>query len=81
MPGEPPGTVLFEGYDHDFTDTEFSCVARARGVFVPCLESVVEHLSQLAGQGEGDASCDKPRAGFRRDNVLWMARSHLWTRQ
>lgn len=80
VPGEPPGTVLFEGYDHNFTDTEFIQVAQARGVFTPCLSSVVEHLHPLAGKAEWDATYVKTRSRFRDDHQVWAARQHLWAR-
>lgn len=40
---EGPGIVLFEGYYHFYTDMELIQLARARGVFSPCLDSVVIH--------------------------------------
>lgn len=38
LPGE-----VFHGYHHGFCDTEFICVAKARGAYRYCLESRVEH--------------------------------------
>ena len=40
---EGPGIVLFEGYYHFYSDMELIQLARARGVFAPCLDSVVIH--------------------------------------
>jgi hypothetical protein len=39
-----PGVVAHEGYRHWFVDDEIVAAAKARGVWTPCLESVVEHL-------------------------------------
>ncbi len=68
VPGAPPGIVLFEGYGHNFTDTEFIAVARARGVFAPCLASVVEHVHFFAGKAEPRGTRHMPRGarGTRR---------------
>ncbi len=41
---EGPGILAPEVYRHWFTDREIVDLARARGVFSPCLDSVVEHL-------------------------------------
>jgi hypothetical protein len=38
-----PGTLAPECYRHWFTDREIVGLAKARGVFTPCLSSVVEH--------------------------------------
>ena len=40
---EGPGLVLAEAYFHFFGDVELIQLARARGVFTPCLDSVVIH--------------------------------------
>ena len=39
-----PGVLAPEAYRHWFTDKEIIQLAKARGVFTPCLASVVEHL-------------------------------------
>ena len=41
---EGPGVLAPEVYNHWFTDKEIIELAKARGVFTPCLDSVVEHL-------------------------------------
>ena len=38
-----PGTVMPEAYHHWYVDKEVIGLARARGVFTPCLDSVVVH--------------------------------------
>ncbi len=39
-----PGVLAPEVYRHWYTDREMIDLARARGVFTPCLDSIVEHL-------------------------------------
>lgn len=39
-----PGILAPECYRHWFTDVEIVKLAKARGVFTPCLDSIVEHL-------------------------------------
>jgi hypothetical protein len=41
---EGPGSLVPECYRHWYTDMEVVGLAKARGVFSPCLASVVEHL-------------------------------------
>jgi glycosyltransferase involved in cell wall biosynthesis len=38
-----PGVLAPEAYAHWFTDKEIIELAKARGVFAPCLDSIVEH--------------------------------------
>jgi hypothetical protein len=72
----PP--VLFEGYDHNYTDTEFIETARARGVFAPCLDAVVEHLHVVAGKAQWDETYRKGAARMGDDEVLFQQRRGLW---
>lgn len=39
-----PGVLAPEAYKHWYVDMEIVGLAKARGVFTPCLDSVVEHL-------------------------------------
>lgn len=73
-----PGHVLYEGYSHNFTDTEFIGTAKARAVFAPCLESVVEHLHWSAGKSEADSTTDKTNEHLDEDSSLYHDRRHLW---
>jgi glycosyltransferase involved in cell wall biosynthesis len=41
---EGPGVLAPEVYGHWYVDMEIVKLAKARGVFTPCLDSVVEHL-------------------------------------
>ena len=72
------GLMLYEGYDHNWTDTEMIQTATARGKFKPCLESVVEHLHVAWGKAEHDAGYTKSFANERADRARFMERKHLW---
>lgn len=73
-----PGHVLFEGYDHNYTDTEFIGTAKARAAFAPCLSSVVEHMHPSVGKGEHDSTFEKTQANLSTDCDLYFSRRHLW---
>jgi len=77
---QPPGVVQCEDYLHNFTDTEFVATARARGVWTPCLEAVVEHRHPafgLAGWDEGYRASQDP-ARFSFDATVFAGRRPLW---
>jgi hypothetical protein len=77
---QPPGIVQCEEYRHNYTDTEFTATARARGVWTPCLASVVEHCHPAWGMAEWDdgyrMSQDPGR--FAADAAVFSSRRHLW---
>lgn len=75
---EGPGSFLFEGYDHQFTDTEFIGTAKARAAFQPCLDSVVEHMHFLAGKNPRDDGYEAAYANEEADGVIYDSRKHLW---
>jgi hypothetical protein len=75
---QPPGVMQCEEYDHNYTDTEFIDTAKARGLFAPCLESVVEHCHPAWGLAEWDAGYVKSVRGMQADGVLFTSRRHLW---
>jgi hypothetical protein len=81
VPGVPPAEhlVLFEGYDHNFTDTEFIDAAKGRGVFVPCMDAVVEHMHVMAGKAQWDATYYKGHAHMQDDYSAFKSREPLWT--
>jgi hypothetical protein len=70
--------LLFEGYDHNFTDTEFVGTAKARCRFRPCLDSVVEHRHHANGRAAWDATYRKGAAEVEQDRVLYELRRPLW---
>jgi hypothetical protein len=75
-----PQSVLWEGYQHNFTDTELIETAKSRGVFVPVLDSVVEHLHPAWHKAAWDSTYEKMLAGNSADGREFQARCHLWTR-
>ena len=78
--GEPPGIVQCDAYRHNFTDTEFVFTARARGVWSPCLDSVVEHCHPAFGLADWDEGyrMSQDPAGFAADEAIFRSRRHLW---
>lgn len=75
-----PG-LMFEGYDHNFVDTEFIETAKSRGTFAPALLSHVEHLHPFWGKGITDATYAKGAALLAEDRKLHRSRAHLWERK
>lgn len=75
---EGPGSFMHEGYDHQYTDTEFIGTAKARARFLPCHEAVVEHMHFLAGKAAHDATYERAYADERADCLLYDARRPLW---
>jgi hypothetical protein len=49
-----PGVVAHEGYRHWYVDDEIVTAAKARGVWAPCLDAVVEHLHPFFGKAATD---------------------------
>jgi hypothetical protein len=76
-----PGSVYFEGYDHQWVDVELVETAKARGCFAPCLDSRVEHLHPLWRKGAMDATYRKGQARGAADRALFESRRHLWERE
>lgn len=73
-----PGSFQPECYDHQFTDTEFIATAKMRARFMPCLDSIVEHMHFLAGKSEKDATYDRAYAELDRDEQTYLDRRDLW---
>ena len=78
---EGPGILLFEGYYHFFGDVELIQLAKARGVFTPCLDSVVIHhhpgydgREDLRNQ---DAAYMKAVEFSEMDQTAFRRRAHL----
>lgn len=72
------GSFLNEIFRHNYTDTEFIDTARFRGVFKPCLESVVEHMHFCNGKAVMDQTYEKGQADVSRDAEVYRSRWHLW---
>ena len=73
------GVMLYEGYSHNWCDTEFIETAKARGRFKPCLEAVVEHLHPAWGKATHDDGYTKSFSQEPADRRLHMERAELWT--
>lgn len=68
-----PGIVCHEGYRHWYVDDEIVTAAKQRGVWAPCLASIVEHMHPIAGKAEDDevyrlgrSEADADRRRFQR---------------
>jgi hypothetical protein len=73
-----PGTVLHEGYDHNFVDRELCHVAQHRGVFAFARHSHVKHSHPLWRTAPDDPTYRKALRHFRQDQRLFLSRAHLW---
>lgn len=71
------GLVAHEGYRHFYTDVEIVELAKARGVFTPCLESVVEHMHPDLGKAEVDETYQKGWSARESDEKEWRKRAPL----
>ena len=80
-----PGVLAPEAYNHWFTDMEIVKLARARGVFSPCLDSVVEHLHPgydgREDLREADPTYMRAVEFQETDRATWMARLPLIEQQ
>lgn len=73
------GDAMFhEGYTHNWVDREFIGTAKHRGVFTPCLASVVEHVHWVWGKADMDATYAKGRDSESADRDRYRQRRHLW---
>lgn len=73
-----PGSFLFEGYGHNYTDTEFIGTAKMRAKFRPCFTSRVLHKHWSGGFMAPDATTEKANASYAADTALYDARRDLW---
>lgn len=73
-----PGSFLFEGYDHSYTDTEFIGTAKMRAKFRPCFDSVVEHYNAWSPKGTVDATAERTMRAIQADSELYDSRRDLW---
>lgn len=69
--------VLFE-YKHNYCDTEFIDTARKRGVFSPCLDSIVEHCHWGNGKNPKDSVYEKGNQTASEDHQMYQKREQLW---
>lgn len=73
-----PGHLFCEQYGHEFLDDELVGVAKSRGTFAACLESVVEHLHPYAGKAPRDAVYDLGHRLNAQGAALYDQRRRLW---
>lgn len=81
-PVNQPGVILFDGYAHEFCDTEAVGTAKHRGAWAHSAAAVVKHRHGLCDQGfpedEGDplyaAQAERMRASW----PLFRSRQYLW---
>jgi glycosyltransferase involved in cell wall biosynthesis len=74
-----PYSFLYEGYGHNYCDTEFIGTAKARAKFRPCFTSVVRHKHwSVQGGIPADSTTDKENATYGQDSVLYDSRRELW---
>lgn len=73
-----PGKVLYEGYRHNFVDTEFVATAKWRGAWAFSIRSVVEHLHPDWKKGKTDEIYEIGKSGWEVDRKRFEARKKLW---
>jgi hypothetical protein len=72
---DSPGEVVHEGYRHCFTDDELIRTAKARGVWSPCLTSIVEHAHPFWKKAPMDPVYALGQESFPRDAALFQRRA------
>lgn len=75
------GRVYFDGYDHQYVDTELCETAKARGCYAHAVASIVEHLHVYWGKAVMDATYRKALAAGAADRALFEFRRPLWERE
>lgn len=76
---DSPGIMLFEGYDHNWTDKEFVLTAQKRNAYAHCHEAVVEHHHWAWNKAGIDATYSRGMRSEPTDREVFMRRQHLWT--
>lgn len=75
---DEPGKVLYEGYAHNFCDSELVETAKWRGAWTFSKESKVEHLHHDWKKGKTDEVYKIGKSKFHEDNLLFNKRKKLW---
>ena len=73
-----PGVAHFEGYPFWGPDSEIVGVARSRGVFAPCLDSVVEHQHWLTAKAQMDRTYEKHAGTHALSAAIFEIRRTMW---
>lgn len=76
---DSPGIMLFEGYDHNWTDREFILTAQHRGVYAHCHEAIVEHQHWAWNKAGLDDTYNRGIRSEASDRETFSSRQHLWT--
>lgn len=78
-----PKNLLYEGYIHNYTDTELTATAIANGEYVYCPNSIVEHMHPSWNKSEHDATYELSfnTINFDKDAATFESRKHLWERK
>ena len=75
---DQPGTVLYDGYVHEYVDDELVGVAKRRRAFAFAENSVVEHLHSTYGKAPDDPIYSQQGARMRASSSLFRRRRRLW---
>lgn len=75
-----PGVLIHEGYDHNFSERELIDLAKARGQWTFCRDSVIAHRHPLWGTTEWDPTYEKAMARYEDDARLFSDRRRRYTR-
>ncbi len=76
---DSPGLMLFEGYDHNWTDKEFILTAQHRNAYAHCHEAIVEHHHWAWGKASMDNTYNRGVQSESSDRTTFLSRQHLWT--
>lgn len=75
--GSLDGKVLHEGYRHFFCDVELVELAKARKVWSPCIDSLVEHMHPDLGKADVDDVYQQGWSQRDHDEKVWRKRAPL----
>jgi GT2 family glycosyltransferase len=75
-----PEDLLYEGYIHNYTDTELTETARAQGEYKYCPDSIVEHMHPIWGKSAVDSTYELSlnQSDISADHFEFMSRRPLW---
>ena len=75
-----PDCLVYEGYKHNYTDTDVCQTAIHRGQYSFCAESVVEHMHPAWGKSEFDKTYERSldQTLMNIDDAEFMRRSISW---
>jgi hypothetical protein len=78
-----PEDLLFEGYRHNFTDTELTATAIANGEYAFCPDSIVEHMHPFFNKSAVDDTYQLSlnHMDNSHDATLFESRKHLWEKK